>query len=77
MISLFYLLTYLFKKGRLPNVQYNNNLDGIKRFDIVRQAREVESSQDLCFGNTEDLLDFHKEVFKYQFKDQPNYKLLI
>lgn len=35
-----------------------------------------EEAKDVCFGKSEDLLAFHQEVFKYRFKDQPNYNLL-
>ena len=74
MISLFYFLVYLLKQGNLPGVDLNDDSLNINQLFLkVYDLKQVQSSKDLCFGNTVDLYSFKKEVFGYHFMDTPNY----
>lgn len=68
-ISLFYLLVYVFKKGKMPNLTINYDGNKNKEFKKILDVRSSEQSIDLCFDNTAGLVEFHSEVFSYRFKD--------
>lgn len=36
----------------------------------------LQTSKDLCFGNTRQLIKFKREVFSYHFEDTPDYQKL-
>lgn len=76
LISLFYLLVYLFKRGNLPGTTVPADTDVNDEFKIIRDAKINQSTKDVCFGNTKDLTSFKREVFGYRFKDEPKYEHL-
>ena len=48
----------------------------VDEFDRIKQAKEAFTVDDLCFGNSIKLKEFHDEVFSYGFKDKPRYDYL-
>ena len=76
LISLFYLMVYLFKQGQLPGVNLVENYDPTEQFKLIFEARKNQTSKDLCFGNTKGLKEFKREVFSYHYADCPNYDKL-
>ena len=73
MISLFYLLIYLLKKGRMPGLKYKPTDDSTYLLNTALQLRQNQKADDICYGNSRVLRSFLKEVCSYQFKDAPNY----
>lgn len=76
LISLFYLMVYMFKQGQLPGVNLVENYDPTEQFKLIFEARKTQTSKDLCFGNTKGLKEFKREVFSYHYADQPKYDKL-
>lgn len=76
LISLFYLMVYMLKRGNLPGLNIKDDTDVNEEFKIVRDAKQNQTSKDLCYGNTQDLKAFKREVFSYRYKDEPNYEQL-
>ena len=76
MIAVFYLLVYLLKGGNLPGTNLKNNADVNKEFQMIRDAKMKQRTNDICFGNTKGLSTFKREVFSYRFRDEPRYEFL-
>ena len=76
MISLLYLMVYLFGEGNLPGMELAEDCDPNEMFEQIKNVKKVQRTVDLCFGNTESLAKFKEEVFSYTFKDKPNYNKL-
>ena len=76
LISVFYILVYLLKQGNMPGIELNNDYDPNQVFDEIKETRRAQKSKDLCFGNTKELKTFKKEVFSYNFADEPRYDYL-
>ena len=76
MISLFYLLVFLFKEGAMPGIDSQDFDDTAELFEHVKNVRQVQKTADLCFGNTQNLYNFKKEVFGYRFNEKPAYDKL-
>jgi hypothetical protein len=58
MISLFYLLIYLLKKGQMPGNSKKNTPNPNELFKVSLSAKMNQTSEDLCFDNSKDLLVF-------------------
>ena len=77
LISLFYLMIFMFKRGEMPGFGRRSNLtNGNGDFQLIFKAKKKMRTSDLCFDNTKDLSKFKREVFSYHFKDEPNYEIL-
>ena len=76
LISLFYLMVYLFKQGQMPGINLAEGYDQTELFKTLFQVRQTQTSKELCFGNTQGLKEFKREVFSYHFADEPNYDKL-
>ena len=76
LISLFYLMVYLFKGAKLPQIELTSKMTVNEQFMVIRDAKQDHRTADLCFENTQDLADLRREIFSYRFKDQPRYSLL-
>lgn len=76
MISLFYLLVFLFKEGAMPGIDSQDLDDTAEFFDLVKNVRQSQKTADLCFGNTQNLYYFKKAVFAYKFNEKPAYDKL-
>ena len=76
LISLFYLMVYLFKKGQLPGVKVTSDMDVNEEFRLIRDVKKSQKTSDVCFGNTKDLSSFKREIFSYRFMDTPDYEKL-
>lgn len=76
-ISLFYMLVYLLKKGVMPGIQTAAYSDDPRaEFQHIKEVRQGQKLKDMCYGNTKCLQFFMKEVFSYRFKDMPDYDKL-
>ena len=70
-------MLYLFKRGYMPQISVSENeRDEKVAFQNIKKIRKVQTSRDLCYGNTIDLYRFKKEVFGYRFQDEPDYDKL-
>ena len=66
--SLFYLMVYVLKKGNMPGIKIEEGQDLNDLFLNCLEARENETEDELCCGNTEDFKTFYREVSSYKFK---------
>lgn len=76
LISLCYLLIYLLNKGNLKGIDLSQNLSKNESFNLVKKAKMNNSVAEMCCDNANSILLFCENIFKLQFKDLPNYKLL-
>ena len=77
LISLFYLMIYMLKGGKMPGFGRRTNLtNGNGDFRLIFDAKKLMRTSDLCFENTYDLNKLKREIFSYHFKDKPNYDIL-
>ena len=77
LISIFYVLVYLFKNGYMPGFFSDDDVNIHEKLSLMKAVRRGQTSKDLCFGNTKHLYKYKKEVFSYRFKDTPDYDHLI
>ena len=76
-ISLFYMLVYMLKKGEMPGYSVVYDEDELEdNFVNIQKVKAAWNTKDLCFENTFDLKKFKREVFAYSFKDTPDYAIL-
>lgn len=76
LISLFYLLVFMFKSCQMPGFDIHDKENKNKQFTKIRDVKQSQRLGDLCFGNTKSLSRFMREVFSYRFKDTPRYDYL-
>ena len=50
--------------------------DKSKELQRIKELKAALKTKDLCFGASECLFDFKKEVFSYRFEDEPRYDYL-
>lgn len=76
LISLFYLIVFMFKRGQMPGFDIHDDEDKNKQFKTIRDVKFKYRASDLCCDNTKELIRFMREVFSYRFKDTPRYDYL-
>lgn len=76
LISLFYLLVFMFKGGEMPGFDIHDKKNKSKQFNTIRNVKMSQKLSDLCFDNTKKLSKFMREIFSYRFKDTPRYDYL-
>ena len=76
LISLCYLLIYLLNKGNLKGIDLSQNLSRNESFNLVKKAKMNHSISEFCCDNASNITRFCEVIFKLQFKETPNYKLL-
>lgn len=76
LISLCYLLIYLLNGGNLKGIDLTQNLSRNESFNLVKKAKTNHSISEFCCDNASSIQHFCEIIFKLQFKETPNYKLL-
>ena len=62
--------------GSLHNMEVDLEADTGMELNRIKKLKAALKTKDLCFGTSECLSDFKKEVFSYRFKDEPRYNHL-
>ena len=60
----------------MPALRMDSQVDVTEELNRIKLAKKSLKVDDLCFGESKDLADFHNEVFSYEFKDEPKYDYL-
>ena len=60
----------------MPGIKYDLSKSPDEQLKYIKKIRKDQKADDLCFGNTKDLLCFQKTVFNYKYATKPNYEYL-
>ena len=64
-------------EGNLPWLETDENLNELEEFHVIKEMKKNATPETLC--NTSDsirLIAFVREIFKLQFKENPDYQKL-
>jgi len=76
LISLYYLLIYLFNDGNLPGINIYEELDRNESFKRIRDTKLKHTVPQLCAGRASQLSSFVSQINSLSFYDTPNYEQL-
>ena len=69
-------MIYLLNGGNLKGIDLTQNLSRNESFNLVKKAKMNYPISEFCCGNASSIIQFSEIIFKLQFKETPNYKLL-
>ena len=54
----------------------DTHVDVAEELNRIKLAKQSLKVDDFCYSDSMDLASFYKEVFSYEFKDEPRYDYL-
>ena len=76
LISMCYVLTYLFHEGELLNINAGPLLSSNECFELAIKIKRLNTIEDICFGKSKCLNDFFHKIFDMEFDEAPDYARL-